>query len=175
MPPPEAVAGEHIGPGGKPIQVAPLSDEDRLTLVRWIDLGCPIDLDFNPDRPEAAGFGWMLDDQRPTLTLTSPRAGANPPLDRIVVGMYDLGGLAPESFQVVASFPVDGVAAGENLAKSFRSISPGVWELKLEQADLGRERQARRCRSKTARGTKPGSSEHSPPRRRETLKRRNLR
>ena len=47
MPPPEAVAGTYAGPNGKKIKVAPLSDEDRLTLVRWIDLGCPIDLDYN--------------------------------------------------------------------------------------------------------------------------------
>lgn len=38
MPPPEAVAGTYKGPDGKLIKVQPLSDEDRLTLVRWIDL-----------------------------------------------------------------------------------------------------------------------------------------
>ena len=133
MPPPEAIAGNYTGPDGKRMKVAGLSDEDRLTLVRWIDLGCPIDLDFNSDRPEAAGFGWMLDDQRPTLGLFLPRAGANPPLDRFLVGMHDYGGLVLDSFQVIASFPVDGVAAGENLAKSCRSSSPGVWELKLKR------------------------------------------
>jgi Hydrazine synthase alpha subunit middle domain len=132
MPPPQAVVGDYQGPDGKKIKVAGLSDEDRLTLVRWIDLGCPIDLDFNPDRPEAAGFGWMLDDQRPTLTLTSPRVGANPPLTRILVGMYDYGGLSLDSFQVVASFPIDGVAPGENLAKRLHAHSSGVWELKLQ-------------------------------------------
>ncbi len=82
MPPPDAV---------KAGKVAPLTDEDRLTLVRWIDLGCPIDLDYDPKNPAKAGFGWMLDDQRPTLTLTSPQAGANPPLDRILIGMHDYG------------------------------------------------------------------------------------
>jgi Hydrazine synthase alpha subunit middle domain len=133
MPPPKAVAGEYIGPGGKRIQVAGLSAEDRLTLVRWIDLGCPIDLDHDPARPESSGFGWMLDDQRPTLGLFLPRAGANPPLDRIVVGMHDYGGLVVDSFWVVASFPVDGIAAGENLAKSFRSTSRGVWDLKFNR------------------------------------------
>jgi hypothetical protein len=133
MPPPAAVAGDHEGPGGTKIRVTGLSDEDRLTLVRWIDLGCPIDLDFNRDRPESTGFGWMLDDQRPTLTLTSPRAGTNAPLTHILVGMYDYGGLALESFRVVASFPLDGVPPGENLASKFRSISQGVWELKLDK------------------------------------------
>ena len=71
--------------------------------MRWIDLGCPIDLDHDASRPEAAGYGWMLDDQRPTLTLTLPRAGANPPLARILVGMYDSGGLVLDSFQVLAN------------------------------------------------------------------------
>jgi hypothetical protein len=70
MPPPDAV---------KSGKVAPLTDEDRRTIVRWVDLGCPIDHDFDPAHPERPGQGWMLDDQRPTLTLTYPQAGANPP------------------------------------------------------------------------------------------------
>ena len=41
-------------PDGKKIKVAPLTDEDRRTLVRWIDLGCPIDLDYDPKQPERA-------------------------------------------------------------------------------------------------------------------------
>src|SRR5262249_47176290 len=43
MPPPEAVAGTYKGPDGKRVKVAPLSEEDKLTLARWIDIGCPID------------------------------------------------------------------------------------------------------------------------------------
>ena len=77
---------------------------------------------------------WMLDEQRPTLSLTAPRAGANPPLSRIVVGMHDYGGLDTNSFQVVASFGIDGIAAGQNLAGKFQTVSPGVWELKLGSA-----------------------------------------
>ena len=53
MPPPEAVAGTYVGPDGKKVKVAPLTDEDRLTLVRWIDLGCPIDLDYDAAQPAA--------------------------------------------------------------------------------------------------------------------------
>ena len=133
MPPVDAVAGTAAGPHGKKIKVAPLSDEDRMTLVRWIDLGCPIDLDHDPARPENNGMGWLLDDQRPTLTLTSPRAGPNPPLTRVLVGMYDYGGLNPDSFQVVASFPVDDVPAGQNLARRFRPTTEGVWELRFKE------------------------------------------
>ena len=51
------------GPDGKKIKVAPLTDEDRLTLVRWIDLGCPIDLDYDPARP--GGRRLRLDARRP--------------------------------------------------------------------------------------------------------------
>jgi hypothetical protein len=108
MPPPEAVAE------GK---VKALSDEDRRTLVRWIDLGCPVDKEFDPDKPGERGSGWMLDDQRPTLTLTSPSAGKNGTLSRLLIGMHDYGtGLDLESLSVMADFEVDGVAAGENLA-----------------------------------------------------------
>jgi hypothetical protein len=123
MPPPEAVES------GK---VKPLSDEDRLTLVRWIDLGCPIDLEFDPKHPEARGHGWMLDDNRPTLALTYPKAGANAELSRVLVGMYDHDtGIDPASFHVVANFALDGVAAGDDLATRFKDKGEGVWELKL--------------------------------------------
>jgi hypothetical protein len=134
MPPPEAVAGTYVGPDGKKIKVAPLSDEDRLTLVRWVDLGCPIDAAYDPARPRARGGGWMLDDHRPTLTLTCPRTGANDALTRILVGMHDYyTGLDLKSFQVVADFAVDGVPANRNLAARFKPTTPGVWELKLSR------------------------------------------
>jgi hypothetical protein len=126
MPPPEAV---------KAGKVAPLSDEDRLTLVRWVDLGCPIDLTYDPknsSQPLAASRGWLLDDQRPTLALTLPKTGANLSFDRILIGLHDTGtGLDAASFTVTADFAIDGVAAGENLAKHFKPTSPGVWEFKL--------------------------------------------
>jgi hypothetical protein len=115
-------------------KVKPLTDEDRLTLVRWIDLGCPIDLDYDAEHPKERGYGWMLDDTRPTLTLTYPKAGANPPLTRILVGMYDYyTGLDMDTFQVVANFALDGVAAGQNLAPKFKDKSLGVWELMLSK------------------------------------------
>ncbi|HWG47670.1 MAG TPA: hypothetical protein VN688_33205 [Gemmataceae bacterium] len=36
-----------------------------------------------------------------------------------------------DAFAVVAGFPIDGMAAAENLASKFRSVTDGVWELKL--------------------------------------------
>jgi len=132
MPPAEAVAGTYVGPDGKKIKVAPLSDEDRRTIVRWIDLGCPIDLDYDPAKPQERGYGWMLDDNRPTLALTYPKPGVNGPLNRILVGMHDYDtGLDMDSFQVTADFALDGVAAGQNLASKFKAKTQGIWELTL--------------------------------------------
>lgn len=126
MPPPEAV---------KAGKVQPLSDEDRRTLARWIDLGCPIDLDFNPEHPGERGYGMMCDDNRPVLTLTYPQPRHNERLDQVVVGMYDYySGLRDETFEVIADFDIGDRKAGENLAKQFeRSSSPGVWRWKLKQ------------------------------------------
>ena len=76
----------------------------------------------------------MLDDNRPTLTLTSPNAGVNSPLTRILLGMHDYDtGLDMKSFRVEADFALDGVKAGENLAPRFKAKTPGVWELPLSR------------------------------------------
>jgi hypothetical protein len=124
MPPPKAVAA------GK---VKALSDEDKRTLVRWIDLGCPLDLAYDPAMPEKRGSGWMLDEGRPTLALTEPRAGrSSAPLTRMLIGMHDYyAGLDADSFTVTAEFEFDGVAPGENLASRFKPRGDGVWELRL--------------------------------------------
>jgi hypothetical protein len=138
MPPTEAVEGTYQTPEGRLIKVAPLTVEDRLTLVRWIDLGCPIDLDYDPDWPDRRGYGWMGDDNRPVLALALPRPGPNPPLARFLIGMTDYyAGLDLDSFKVVADFEVDGLPAGSDLAGKFQRIEEGVWEWKFAQAVAG--------------------------------------
>ncbi len=127
MPPPEAV---------KSGKVAALTDEDRRTIVRWIDLGCPIDLEQKAGGKGqgADGLGWHLDDQRPTLTLTYPTRSGNAKLDRILIGMHDYGtGLDMKTFTVTADFAIDGIKPGENLAARFKATSDGVQELLLAQ------------------------------------------
>jgi hypothetical protein len=126
MPPPAAVAGTYVAPDGRKIKVPGLTDEERLKFVRWIDLGCPIDL--------AGGSGWSLDDQRPTLTLTYPRIGRNESFTKILLGMHDYNtGLDMKTFHVKADFEVNGIAAGKDLAGQFRKKSQGVWELVLDR------------------------------------------
>ncbi len=145
MPPPDAVAGQYLGTNGEKIKVEPLSDEDRRTIVRWIDLGCPIDQDYIPlpsgERGRGEGpsgqprsYGWFLDDNRPTLTITEPAAGRSARLNRILIGMHDYySGLDEASFQVRADFAVNGLKPGENLAPRFQRKTQGVWELKLRE------------------------------------------
>ena len=97
-----------------------------MTFVRWIDLGCPIDL--------GGGNGWALDDQRPTLTLTYPRAGSNDSFTRILIGMHDYHtGLDMKTFKVTADFAINGIGAGKDLSSQFRVKSQGVWELLLDR------------------------------------------
>lgn len=127
MPPPAAVAS------GK---VEPLTDEDRRIIVRWIDLGCPIDVDpqYQPGEGKTFSYGWMGDDQRPTLALTTPVDGSQKSLDRILIGMADAyTGLDLTTFTVTADCEINGVAAGENLAPHFKALSGNRWELKLAQ------------------------------------------
>jgi hypothetical protein len=126
MPPPQTANEKAKG-------IAPLTDEERRTFTRWIDLGCPLDLDYDKEQPDKRGLGFFCDDTRPTLTMTLPHSGKNPRLERILVGMHDYySGLDKRSFQVTADFDVDGMEAGTNLARRFRRKSQGVWELRLK-------------------------------------------
>lgn len=112
----------------------PLSPEDKLTFIRWIDLGCPIDLDFDPSNLESRGYGWMLDDNRPTLALAYPKPNVNPAISKILVGMHDYyTGLNLSTFKVIADFPINDIPPGDNLASHFRKTADGVWELMLNK------------------------------------------
>lgn len=125
MPPPAAV---------KSGKVQPLTEEDRLTIVRWIDLGCPVDLDYDPANPDDRGFGWMCDDKRPIITIASPARGNNESLQKIVIGLHDYyTGLEPESCTITANIAIDGIPAGENLVRRFQPTHAGVWEWSLNQ------------------------------------------
>jgi hypothetical protein len=109
-----------------------LTDEEKRTFVRWIDLGCPIDLDYDAANPKDRGYGWMLDDNRPTLTVTFPTPNVNKKLDRILVGMHDYDtGLDMKTFRVTADFAIDGAKAGDDLASKFKTLGQGVWEYRL--------------------------------------------
>jgi hypothetical protein len=108
--------------------VPPLSEDEKMLFARWVDLGAPITSPADAFR----GRGWFQDDLRPTLTVSSPRAGALAgPIDILRVGAWDYySGLDRRSLSIKASFPVNGRRAGSELAPLF-SEEDGVWTLRL--------------------------------------------
>jgi hypothetical protein len=113
-------------------EVAPLTEDEKMTIVRWIDLGCPIDLTKGT---ENKGFGWYLDDLRPTLTVSSPRPGPNPgPLNVIRVGVADAySGIANDSLSLTCTVPIGPRAAGDDVADALTQVNDGIFEATLLQ------------------------------------------
>ncbi len=104
-----------------------LTEEEKRTFARWIDLGAPIDLN--------SGRGWFLDDQRPTLTVSVPRPGRNSvPIDRLRIGTSDAySGIDRKTLSLTADFRVAGRPAGSELVDLTREIAPGVREIVLAE------------------------------------------
>ena len=108
--------------------VPALSIDQKLTFARWVDLGCPINTgQGTPDAP----FGWFVDDNRPTLTLSAPRPGSvNPPLSVIRIGIADAySGIMPGSLSITATFAVSGRAPGAQLADLAVPIGDGIYAI----------------------------------------------
>ena len=109
-----------------------LTDQEKRTVARWIDLGCPI----NSGEASGAGdWGWFLDDLKPTLTVSSPRGGAlDAPVRSIRIGVADANsGIDAETLSVAADFVVAGRAPGAELADLFSPVADGVFELSLSE------------------------------------------
>jgi len=60
-----------------------LTDLEKRTIARWVDLGSPIDF------PQTDGFGYTNDNQLPIVTVFSPKRGPSSSADGWVVGVYD--------------------------------------------------------------------------------------
>src|SRR5581483_7500208 len=75
--------GTIMPPPGSGVQA--LSEDEKMTIARWIDLGAPITAQGDPTYK-----GYFADEIKPTVALSSPRAGANAaPLNVIRVGLFD--------------------------------------------------------------------------------------
>ena len=118
--------------------VPPLSEDEKLRFVRWIDLGCPI----SRQDDEFAKYGWFLDELRPTLTVSVPRAGQlSEPPSEIKIGAFDYySGLNARSLSVVASFTVNGQPPGSELAPLLQQSVDGIWRIALSQPLSGLSR-----------------------------------
>ncbi|HYD50928.1 MAG TPA: hypothetical protein VEB21_21405, partial [Terriglobales bacterium] len=109
----------------------PLSSEEKLRFARWIDLGCPINLGDAGATP----YGWFLDEVRPTLTVSAPRAEAMQSLSEIVVGIADAhSGIDPASLSIRANFAIAGRGAGAELADLADDRGDGIYRIELDSA-----------------------------------------
>jgi hypothetical protein len=119
--------GDIMPPSGSGVPA--LSEDEKITFARWVDLGCPI----NTGSGAGTNFGWHLDDLRPTLTVSSPRQNRNePPLTELRIGLADAySGISNVTLSVKADFVVNGFAAGTELVNQGAFISPGIFSLTL--------------------------------------------
>jgi hypothetical protein len=109
-----------------PPPVTALTEDEKLLFVRWIDLGAPIDTG-NP------AYGYLLDDLKPTLTVSLPRAGINSAVvTQLRFAFADAhSGIDLGSLSVSADFPVNGRAPGVELADLAQNVGDGIYEIAL--------------------------------------------
>ncbi|MGE0638651.1 MAG: hypothetical protein AB7G12_10150 [Thermoanaerobaculia bacterium] len=111
-----------------------LSEDEKMTIARWIDLGCPINIG---EEYGQGAQGWFLDDNRPTVALAAPRAGWNDsPVTEIRFGLADANsGIDLATLEVSADFPVSGRPAGSPLADL--AVPVGAAPDRIWRIDLG--------------------------------------
>jgi len=88
-----------------------MTNEEKLTLARWIDLGAPIDL--------GSPWGFLEDDLRPTLvvrpSLTAARVASS--FNALEIAAFDVeSGVVPGSLTVTCNLKLGAIPAGGNLA-----------------------------------------------------------
>ena len=107
-----------------------LTEDEKMTIARWIDLGCPI---TSQGTGIDQDLGWFADELRPTLDISVPLAGRREaPLDRIRIGSFDYyAGLDVATLSVKADFEIGGRAPGTELAAAFQLVGEHVWEMDL--------------------------------------------
>jgi len=122
--------GTEMPPAGS--GVPPLTEDEKITFARWVDLGCPINTGELTSAQDGA-LGWFLDENRPTLAVSSPRPNINAgPFTEIRIGLADAyTGVNGGTLSVKADFPVNGRAAGAELSDLAASAAPGVFTIAL--------------------------------------------
>jgi hypothetical protein len=113
--------------------VPALTENQKMTIARWIDLGCPINVGQQYGQGDV---GWFLDDQKPTVELSAPRAGYLPaPIPAIRFGLVDgYSGIDFATLDVRADFPVAGRPANAQLADLAVPVGPAsdrIWEIPI--------------------------------------------
>lgn len=115
----------------------PLSEDEKMLIARWVDLGCPINTGSGGDED----YGWFADELPPTLTISSPRPNKHvAPLTEIRIGVADAyTGVQSGSLSVKAGFTVNGAAPSTELANQGRFVSAGIFVIPLQTPILNLE------------------------------------
>lgn len=106
-----------------------LTMQQKMTFARWIDLGAPLDISVST----GTNLGWFIDDVKPTLTISQPRANLNTSIiNQIVFAISDANsGIDTTSLSVKADFEVNGTAALSELSQLFTPTTDGIYQLQL--------------------------------------------
>ena len=111
--------------------VPALTIDEKMLFARWVDLGAPIDT-----HEGGAGdqYGWFLDDLKPTLTLSSPRAGeVTTEFSAIRFGLADANsGIDLSTLSVTATFTAAGRPPLTELADLAVMVDDGIYEIDLD-------------------------------------------
>jgi len=110
--------------------VPPLTVDEQMRFARWVDLGCPINED---EGGASAAFGWYLDDVRPTVALSSPRAGRNEnAVAEIHIGLADAyTGVDLATLSITATVAINNRPAGTKLADLVTQSGDGIYTIAL--------------------------------------------
>ncbi len=106
-----------------------LTIQQKMTFARWIDVGSPLDISVST----GTNLGWFIDDVKPTLTISQPRANLNTNIiSQIVFAISDANsGIDAASLSVKADFEVNGIAAMSELVQLFTPTTDGIYQLQL--------------------------------------------
>jgi len=115
-----------------------LSDKEKRTIARWVDMGGPIDF------PQTDGFGYTDDSQLPIIHLSSPTLGENERDIDVIFGLHDAKSGIDEtsinvSFEYVniknkAELVIEKIMVPDFQLKLNKSpLQRGVYSLKLPQ------------------------------------------
>jgi len=108
--------------------VPALSEDEKITFARSVDLGCPI----NSSQGSAdESYGWFLDDMRPALTVSQPRPGYNAgPLSTIRVGIADgYSGIKANSLSIKSDSVIEGRQPGVELVDLAQATGDGIYTI----------------------------------------------
>ncbi|MBL8046809.1 MAG: hypothetical protein JNL09_09720, partial [Anaerolineales bacterium] len=116
--------------------MAALTADQKITLARWIDLGCPINAG---EGTADENYGWFVDDVRPTLEVSAPRAGlSSQPLTQIRVGVADAyTGINLATLSITATVPLAGRPAGAQLADLAQAAGDGIYTIPINLTGTG--------------------------------------